>query len=380
MYRIGFVIEQALGHIAHGQNLQQNVPFDPEIDPQWILPGWFKLSWARKIPLINNWTLQTGLQTRKALSGISHRQQLDAIFFHTQVPALLAQDWLKKIPGVVSLDATPAQYDSLGAYYSHKSGPVWVEQVKRGFYIRCFEKASQIVCWSEWAEQGLIEGYQVPETKIHVIPPGVITRAWQSSLPRRESNGVVRILFVGSNLERKGGLLLIDVFRKLGRVAIEQSLGRPPEPKIELHLVTRDLVQPEPGLFVYNQMEPNSEALKKLYHDCDIFCLPSQGDCLPMVLSEAGAAGLPLVSTRVAAIPEIVVDGLTGFLVQPADAPSLMEALKCLVYNSDLRFRLGENAMKLVRQRYDAEKNTQELLALIKRTIEISRGGKPSHG
>jgi glycosyltransferase involved in cell wall biosynthesis len=56
-----------------------------------------------------------------------------------------------------------------------------------------------------------------------------------------------------------------------------------------------------------------------------------------MVLSEAGAAGLPAVTTRVAAIPEIVQEGETGFLVPAGDEAALVSALARLIANPDLR-------------------------------------------
>jgi glycosyltransferase involved in cell wall biosynthesis len=133
--------------------------------------------------------------------------------------------------------------------------------------------------------------------------------------------------------------------------------------------VTKDHVAPEPGVFVYNNMQPNSPELKALFHQSHLFCLPSYGDCLPMALSEAGAASLPLVSTNVAAIPEIVQDGHTGFLVSPGDVDELEAALQKLVADSALREEMGENARKLVVATFDAEKNAQRLLALLKREI-----------
>ncbi len=150
---------------------------------------------------------------------------------------------------------------------------------------------------------------------------------------RARHDGPVKVLFVGADLERKGGLLLIEAFHAL------RPLG------IELHMVTKDKVEPEPGLFVYNDMQPNSQSLKDLYYSCDIFALPTFGDCLPMVLSEAGAAGLATVSTKIAAIPEIVRDGETGLTVPAGDTAAIIEALRRLATSPDLRMRLAEGAM-----------------------------------
>jgi glycosyltransferase involved in cell wall biosynthesis len=113
-------------------------------------------------------------------------------------------------------------------------------------------------------------------------------------------------------------------------------------------------------------MSPNSDELKALYHRCDIFCLPTYGDCLPMVLSEAGAAGLPAISTRVAGIPEIIRDHETGRLVAVGDAAALTEVLKELILRPEVRLRQGAQAANVVSRDFDAVQNTSRLLALLK--------------
>ena len=367
---IAFTIEQALGHKTHGKNLQEIVSNDPTIQAHWALPAWDVQGFSARLPLYNsNWTIRAGWRARRALARLQKEQALDALFFHTQVTAVLAPDWLRRFPSVVSLDATPLQYDRLGAYYDHDTGPRWMEQLKWRLNRDCFRAAGRLVTWSAWARQGLIDDYQVPAAKVTVIPPGVNVPAWTRPTPRTAHSGPLKILFVGGNLERKGGLLLLDVYRHLYQESLAN--GRTPPP--ELHLVTRDAIDPQPGVSVYNEMAPNSEALKRLYFQSDIFCLPTYGDALPMVLSEAGAAGLPLISTAVAAIPEIVEDGESGFLIPPGDGPALATALRTLLENPPLRLRQGESAAQAVRHEFDAEKNGQRLLALLKHIITHTR-------
>lgn len=364
-YNIGFIIEQALGHVTHGQNLQQNLAEDSQVTPHWALPRWQKTGLASKIPVYkSNWTLQAGLQTRRMLSKLAQQTKLDALFFHTQVTAVLAQSWMRKIPSIVSLDATPIQYDSLGAFYAHDTGPSWLEHWKWQLNRDCYREARHIVTWSAWAKQGLVDAYEVPANKVTVIPPGVIIRDWTNpNAPRYRQNEPVKILFVGGNLERKGGLVLLEAFRMLRQRVLALS---GPATEVELHLVTKDVLPKEAGVVVYNDMQPNSQRLKDLYFDCDVFCLPTYGDCLPMVLSEAGAAGLPTVSTNVAAIPEIVADGETGFIVPPGNAEALTAVLQRLVLDPDLRLRQGERAAQTVTALYDAEANARQLVGLIK--------------
>ena len=173
-YKIGFIIEQALGHITHGQNLQKNILRDSEIEPYYGLPTNVTHKLAGKIPFYkSNWTLQAGWQARRSLAGFERQTHLDVLFFHTQVTAVFAQDWMRRVPSVVSLDATPEQFDSLGATYAHQRGPEWVEHQKWRLNRDCFRAARRLVTWSEWAKQGLVDRYEAPADKIEVIPPGV---------------------------------------------------------------------------------------------------------------------------------------------------------------------------------------------------------------
>lgn len=375
-YKIGFIIEQALGHVTHGKNLQVNVPKDKNVEALWGLPAFETTGLASKIPVYkSNWTVRASLRTRRLVADMNRQTKLDALFFHTQVTAVLASNWLKRFPSIVSLDATPLQYDALGEFYQHETGSGWMERLKWRLNRDCYQAARHLVTWTAWAKQGLVDDYEVPADKVTVIPPGVNAQDWYRPTPRRLQHGAVKILFVGGNLERKGGKLLLEAFRTLRQQ--QSALNRSaPHIELELHLVTRDKVPDEPGLFVYNNMQPNSAPLKQLYYDCDIFCLPTYGDCLPMVLSEAGAAGLPVVSTQLAGIPEIVQEGETGFLVPCGDVPALTKALRQLIISPELRLKQGTRAVEVVTNGFDAERNTFRLLDLIKEIVDQERKGK----
>jgi glycosyltransferase involved in cell wall biosynthesis len=361
-YQFGFLLEQSLGHITHTKNLLTNVALDPEVHAHWGLIDFEATGIAGRIPVYrSNWTVRAGMRARREVARMNSQTRLDALLFHTQVPAVLAQSWLRKIPGVVSLDATPLQYDELGAFYKHERGPSWLENWKWRLNRDCFKSARRLVAWAEWTRTGLVRDYEVPADKITVIPPGVNVQEWRRPTPRRPHADPVKILFVGGDLERKGGLQLLEAFRALRHMGLE------------LHLVTKDRRAPEPGVFIYNNLQANSEPLKALYHTCDIFALPTFGDCLPMVLSEAGATGMAIISTDVAGIPEIVRNGKTGLTVPAGDAASLTHALRELVTNPDLRMTLGENAIAHVTRHYDAPTNAGLLLDLLKAEADAAR-------
>jgi glycosyltransferase involved in cell wall biosynthesis len=78
-----------------------------------------------------------------------------------------------------------------------------------------------------------------------------------------------------------------------------------------------------------------------LLADADVFVLSSRSEGLPVSVLEAMAAELPVVASRVGGLPELVVDGKTGFLVTPSSPPDLAAALARLIGDRDLRRRLG---------------------------------------
>lgn len=366
-YRIGFVIEQALGHVTHTRNLRDALVGNETVDAHWVLPAWETEGLSARIPLYNrNWTVRAGLQARRGLARLSRRVDLDALFFHTQVPAMLALDWIRRLPSVVSLDATPRQYDRLGAYYDHEIGAGWVEAAKWRLARRVFREAHALVAWSEWAKCGLVEEYGVATEQVTVIPPGVDAAWWSRPEPRHQASGrPLQILFVGGNLERKGGRLLLDAFRRL------RAEGLP----VDLNLVTRTPLEPEPGVRIYDDLTPNSERLRDLYFRSDIFCLPTRADCLPLVLAEAGASGLPAVASAVAAIPEIVRHEQTGLVVPPDDEEALVAALRRLILEPELRLALGRRAARLVETDFDAATNAARLLRLVQGVAEAGNAG-----
>ena len=96
-----------------------------------------------------------------------------------------------------------------------------IEQLKWRANRACFARAAMIVTWAEWTKAGLVERYEVPADKVVVIPPGVDYERWAAvgapQRRRRARTAPVRILFVGGDLERKGGLVLLDAVRAPAR-------------------------------------------------------------------------------------------------------------------------------------------------------------------
>ncbi len=354
---LGFALEHSLGHTTHAQNLKDVLRGRTDIVPTYVdlpydgLPG----AWTRLPGVRSNWSLRASLGAWLGLRGRAGR--LDGALFHTQVTALFSAGLMRRMPSVISLDATPLQYDALGAFYGHvPSGDARIEALKKRLNQRAFGAARHLVSWSQWAKDSLVADYGVSPEKVTVIPPGIDTDRWDfdRSVPR---SGPVNLLFVGGDFARKGGDTLLEAFARL-----------PAALDVRLHLVTktRGVGEGLPGVTVWRDVAPNSEALLRLFAQADLFVFPTRGDCLPLAVMEALASGLPVVTTTVGALPEAVTHGETGWVVPPDDAGALADALAALAGDGALRARLACQARAVGRERFDAAKNYGRLVETVR--------------
>jgi glycosyltransferase involved in cell wall biosynthesis len=359
--RCDLVLEQTLGHITHADNLRRLVPTIDGIDARFLPVEFAVEGPSARIPGWGNWTVRAGMRARRIVRRTWRAGgRPDAMFVHSQVPAVLLGRALTDVPTVVSLDATPKQYDELGEFYAHERGPEWLERAKLRLNQRCYERAAHIVTWSEWARRGLADDYGVDVDKVSVIAPGVDVDLWTTPRDEHdagEQDDIVRILFVGGDLRRKGGDHLVTAFERL-----REQHGD----AVELHLVTASPFEPGNGISVHHGLRPNTDELIGMFQRCDVFCLPTLGDCLPMVLPEAAAAGLATVSTDVGAIAEIVRHEETGLLVEVGSVDQIAAALDRLVTDVELRRRLAANAAELVRRDHDAARNAGRIVDVLR--------------
>ena len=103
----------------------------------------------------------------------------------------------------------------------------------------------------------------------------------------------------------------------------------------------------------------------------NVFVLPSVMDPdggmdnLPTVIMEAMATGLPVVSTNIGGIPEMIIDNETGFLVEPGDTAAMADAIETVINDSSSAARLGHSGYERARTLFSIEKNVRELCALL---------------
>lgn len=351
--RIGFVIERALGHITHAENLRHWVDRESGVDPHWMMiPHRAHDTWD-KLPGVP-FSVRLSLRAREVIRRRLQDQELDCLYLHTQSLSLFGLGFMRRIPTVISLDATPRDFTRMSQAYDAKASTGLVDQLKSAWFSRAFSGAAGLVGMSNWVKDSLVRDYGVPADKIRVLPFGVDVRRWQPARRPPAPGGRLRLLFVGGDFKRKGGLEVLEAFR----MGLSGSC--------ELDIVTSGpTVSPGGFVRVHPGLTPNSAPLRKLYAEADLFLLPSRGDATPIAILEAMASGLPVITTGVGAIGEMVEDGVSGYLVPPSRPQALVDAVAFLAGHREELSRMGRAARVAVEERFNAETLCKQLLAFL---------------
>ncbi len=365
MFNFGFMVEHALGHITHYQNLKYWVEKDTSIKPTLMPIGNNTNDIWGKMPVVrNNWSLQVSLRALKAVNAAMEIQTPDALFIHTQTLALFCIPLMHHIPTIISTDATPLNFDSIANGYNHKvSNNHFVERAKYEWNKKTYHAAAAIVTWCEWAKKSLVDDYNIPPEKVLVIPPGVDLEQWnfqRQQTPKSAPKNPLRLLFVGGDFARKGGYTLLEAFLN--------GLDR----DYTLDIVTKDvsLKQKLTGinnLHLHCDLTANSQRLKQLYAQADIFVFPTEAECFGMVASEAMAAGLPVITTDIGGLSEQVEHGVNGLILPPADATALAIALDTLKDNPTKITAMAAASRRIAEKRFDAQHNYGTIFSLMKK-------------
>jgi phosphatidylinositol alpha-mannosyltransferase len=197
-----------------------------------------------------------------------------------------------------------------------------------------------------------------------VIPNGVHLSAAPTG-PKPASDEL-RLLFVGRAEERKGLPVLLRAFEALQGVGVRARLT--------IAGATAEEVEPyllDPrGVDVLGRV--SEEEKWRLLHEADVLCAPSLGgESFGMVLTEAFAAGTPVVASDIPGYRDVARDGVDGVLVPPGDPAALGEALRDLAADPVQRERMGASARERA-QRFAWENVAGEVLDAYRDAIQIA--------
>jgi colanic acid/amylovoran biosynthesis glycosyltransferase len=252
--------------------------------------------------------------------------------------------------------------------------PIWEARFRKLF--RC---ADRITTPSRFMARHLEQLGCEPE-KIDVIRYGLDLDEWPCpDLSHKTGSAECNLLMVARLVEKKGIPFAVE--------AVSQLVDRFPTARLRvvgegpLREETEKLVS---SLGLTGKVEllgarPNTE-VARLMRESDALIMPSitatNGDQegLPVTLIEAAAAGLPAVATRHAGIPEIVRDGISGFLVPERDPAAIAEKLSLLLGNEELRTRMGYAGRSIVEGEFSITQSTDQLEQIYSSLLTMSWG------
>src|SRR3990172_3632131 len=257
----------------------------------------------------------------------------------------------------------------------------------------------KIIAWSNWAitdksptlytsfEKKIIETKEITD-KFCVVYPAIKPRKLKIG---KKKNKDVKLLFVGNGFFRKGGDIVIRAFQKLkDKYNLSLTVVSNFEGEIHYHpsksfsLYLRDILKKDQKIEWLSNLDRET-LLSNIYHEHDIFVMPTNADLCPLSIIEAMHSKLPVISSEIGAIPEMVESGINGFLLQsPVNnygppwneeqrediKNALIGKLSLLLENPYLISEMGEKSFEIARTKFSHEIRNDKLKMVYLEAIE----------
>jgi glycosyltransferase involved in cell wall biosynthesis len=220
---------------------------------------------------------------------------------------------------------------------------------RAGFLLRVYKPlilgpilraAAAVVVFSDEQRSTVASKYGVSRARIAVIPNGVDETFFHAE--QRFLHPKPRLLFVGRLSVQKNLILFLHALDGVSEQFETTLVGEG-----ELEGALKEAVANLGLQNVRFHGRADGAELRELYHDADVFVLPSEREGMPLVLLEALAMGLPIVATDVPGNRDVVVDGQNGVLVPLGDPSALRQALLTVTGDLDGYRRMSETSRRL---------------------------------
>jgi glycosyltransferase involved in cell wall biosynthesis len=238
------------------------------------------------------------------------------------------------IPIILIEDAT---FALLRDYHQHFSSllPFSAREVDE-IEALAIKRANLCLYPSQWAARSAIDYYHAEPQKVQVIPFGANFEQNPSSeiANQRKKSQHCRLLFIGTNWERKGGPIAYETLLKL------EEMGIPAELTVCGSVPPAHITHPRMRVIPFldkNQPEQRKE-LEELYKNADFLLFPTRNDCYGIVVCEASAYGLPVLASDTGGVPGVVKEGRNGYLLPYSAGGADYARLAAEIYRDDQRY------------------------------------------
>jgi len=307
---------------------------------------------------------------KTALSALLRKHSnFDIVHVHGNLSGLLVSMVNEPTPLVFTIHNPTPWMCTYESTYEQK----FREAVYRLIDANTIRRADHIIAVNERLKDEIVAKWSTPRSKVTVVPNGVDTHAFHQGRRKtadlRAKYGIegMYCLFVGQLRSRKGVDSLLKAFSEIDDSSIKcVVVGDGPEWG-RLQKLVDDLKLRRRVLFTRSVP---FEDLTNLYAGAEFFVLPTVAEGSPLVVLEALASGLPVVSTTVSGIPEIVKNEQNGFTVPPRDVHALAESMRLLIEDAELRAKMSENARRNTIESFSWNAVAKKTLSVYRKAIE----------
>ena len=220
--------------------------------------------------------------------------------------------------------------------------------------------ATTTIVNSQYLKDVVVQMYKVKPDKVQILYKGIPTKAYTSRI--RETIGApVKILFVKGGYDNGGFFDLIKALQQLSASYDFHLTIAGPQP-IAHQTIIDALERHNISYTLYGPILPVE--VKKLMNEADIFCVPSHREALGVANMEALASGLPVISTDVGGIPEVLDQGKAGWLVPPQNPDELAKAIVQCIEDRTLRIQKSNHGLQYV-TRFNSEDLINNFLSIL---------------
>jgi len=309
------------------------------------------------------------ITTITKLAGLIRREKVDLLHLHNS-PGVF---W-GTLGQIMSASGVPIVHTEHNPYM-----PGDLPAPYRWLYPAFMKRASRVICVSERVRQSFAESFPALASAFVEIPNGIRLQDYDAPHIRAECRaqfkllpGVKLIGTVGRLAPVKNHKLLIEalflVRQTIGDVHL--AIIGEGEMRDSLAAYAADL-----GVSEYVSLVKETRKIDYFYGAIDIFCLSSDSEGMPLTLLEALAAGVPVISTDVGGISEIIEDGKTGYLVPKGSAKYLATRIVELLQNPAKAAELASNGRAMVHERFPADKMIRATEAIYEEVLAKSAPG-----
>ena len=345
--RILFLNVHELGFSTTSRTLQHYTALHPGVDAYHVnvrQSGWRRLAGATVARRVRGWDFQSArlmaawkvYYQRAIFPRLAPLDRFDAIHFMTQqrAGAMFGLRQRTRAKFAVSIDAARIEYCRQLGW----SRPFL--DLDTALEARLFHQADAVIGSTQWAADSVERDHGIDRSRIVVHKHCAIRKGTppvrdhaDAALRGTPGHAPVRIVFAGNDWERKGGhkVLAWHQARWADRCEFHVCSARAP-----VNRSARNVVWHGPT--------PHDTLINDILPTCDLMAMPTVNDVFMVAGQEAQAAGLPVVTSALCGLPEVVRDGVTGFLLAPTDDAGYIAAIERLIDDAALRARMGRAA------------------------------------